>query len=294
MSDVKVPKPIDVAKLKDPDVKKELSDAFDSLSFDDCSWESFKMVFNTGVDVLDLKKTKHGDWFNDISVEISSLLDEMRKAHQKLLNCTDRERERLKIEYHNVRRNVEVRLRQIKNQWWLDLSVEVQSAYDRKDSKKLYGLLHQAFGSKSSSVVPLKSKDGSTTFITPDEIMKRWTVHFTDLFFNPSLVDDAAIDNIPQRDCIDSRDEEPSLDETINSIKQINTGKAPGLDGISVELLRHGSENLNHVVRSRFWTSAAVHPSLKTGWMQFLSHCINVRAPRPNAVIIVAFLFLNL
>ena len=118
MSGVKVPKRIDVAKLKDPDVKKELSDAFDSLSFDDCACESLKkMVFDTGVDVLGLKKTKQRDWFSDNSIEIDSLLDEKRKVHRKLLNCTDRERDRLKIEYHNVRHNVQLRLRQIKNQW---------------------------------------------------------------------------------------------------------------------------------------------------------------------------------
>ena len=99
-------------------------------------------------------------------------------------------------------------------------------------------------------MVPLKSKDGLTTFITPDEIMKRWTEHFTDLFSNPAVVDNAAIDSIPQRDCIYSLDEEPSLDETINSIKQINTGKAPGLEGIPVEFLRHGGENLNRTVHS--------------------------------------------
>ena len=251
MSDVTVPKRIDVAKLKDPDVEKELSDAFGSLSFDDYSWESFReMIFDASVDMLGLKKAKYKDWFNGSSVEINSLLDEKRKVHQKLLNCTDGERERLKIEYNNVRRNVQLRLRQIKNKWWLDFSVEVQTACDRKDSKKLYSLLHQAFGSKSSSVIPSKSKDGSTTFITPDKIMKRWTEHFTDLFFNPSLVDDAAIDSILQRDCIYSLDEEPSLDETINSIKQINTDKAPGLDGIPVELLRHDGENLNRAVHS--------------------------------------------
>ena len=210
----------------------------------------FKGKFGTGVDVLGLKKTKHRDCLNDNSVEINSLLDEKRKVHQKLLNCTDRERERLKIECYNVLRNVQLKPRQIKNQWWLDLSAEVQSAYDRKDSKKLYSLLHQAFRPKSSSVVPLKSKDGSTTFITPDEIMKRWTEHFTNLFFIPSIVDDAALDSIPQWNCIYSLDQETSLDETINSVKQINIGKAPGLDGIPVELLRHGGENLNRVVHS--------------------------------------------
>ena len=36
-----------------------------------------------------------------------------------------------------------------KNQCWLALSAEVQSAYDRKDSKKLYSLIQRAFGPKS-------------------------------------------------------------------------------------------------------------------------------------------------
>ena len=69
------------------------------------------MVFVIGVDVLGLKKTKHRDWFNDTSVEINSLLDEKRNVHHELLNCTDREGERLKIEYHNVRRKVQLRLK---------------------------------------------------------------------------------------------------------------------------------------------------------------------------------------
>ena len=76
-------------------------------------------------------------------------------------------------------------------------------------------------------VVPSKSKDGSTTPITPDKIMKHWTEHFTDFCFNQTVVDGATIDSILQHNCIYSLDEESSLDETINFIKQINTGKAP-------------------------------------------------------------------
>ena len=51
------------------------------------------MVFDTGVDVLGLMKTKHRDWFSDNSIKINSLLDEKRKVHPRLLNCTDREGE---------------------------------------------------------------------------------------------------------------------------------------------------------------------------------------------------------
>ena len=64
-----------------------------------------------------------------------------------------------------------------------------------------YGVLRQIFGPPSSSVV--KSKDGSTVSNDPEGIMGRWVENFMDLFFNPSVVDEAAVDSIPQRDLIE-------------------------------------------------------------------------------------------
>lgn len=43
---------------------------------------------------------------------------------------------------------------------------------------------------------------------------------------------------------------EPTLVETVDCIKQINSNKAPGLDGIPVELLIHGGVNVHCVVHS--------------------------------------------
>ena len=61
------------------------------MAMDICH-SSFVPSFDIGVDVLGLKKIKHRDWFNDNSVEINSLLDEKQKLHQKLVNCSKRER----------------------------------------------------------------------------------------------------------------------------------------------------------------------------------------------------------
>ena len=77
--------------------------------------------------------------------------------------------------------------------------------------------------------------------------MKRWTEHFSDLFFNSSEVDYETIDSIPQREYDHSLNVEPSLDEVKLCIKQLSSGKAPGLDGIPVEMLIHGGENLHLV-----------------------------------------------
>ena len=71
-------------------------------------------------------------------------------------------------------------------------------------------------------MVPVKS-DGATVIKDPQGTMRRWKEHFTDLFFNPSIVvDDAAIDSIPQTDLIEELDDEPTQEETVMVIKKIN------------------------------------------------------------------------
>ena len=97
-----------------------------------------------------------------------------------------------------------------------------------------------------------------------------------------SIVDDVAVDSVPEQDYIHSLDEKLSLDETINCIKQISTGKAPVL-----MVFRYSSYvRVVRILTVRFvlwfWTSDAVHQFLKTGWMQFLSRCIKGRVPSPN------------
>ena len=46
-------------------------------------------------------------------------------------------------------------------------------AHDRKDSKTMYSLLRKAFGPHSSSVVPLRSKDGTSLLKDPVGITQR-------------------------------------------------------------------------------------------------------------------------
>ena len=95
-----------------------------------------------------------------------------------------------------------------------------------------------------SSVVPMKSKDGSELIKDAEGIMLRWTEHFRDLFHNPSTIDVTVINGLPQHDIIGEMMNPPTLDEIKSAIKEVNTGKAPGLDGIPIELLRHGGEKI--------------------------------------------------
>ena len=141
----------------------------------------------------------------------------------------------------------------MKNEWWSNISEEIQSVYDRKDSKTMYSLLPKAFGPHSSNVVSLRSKDGASLLKEPSRyssVLAR--THFKSFFLNPSEVNFSVIDSLPQYDITHLMNLTPTIDEVRIALKQINSGKAPGLDGIPVELLQHGGENILSSIHSMF------------------------------------------
>ena len=74
--------------------------------------------------------------------------------------------------------------------------------------------------------------------------MAQWNEHYTDLFDNPSAVDESVINGLPQKGIIAGKMTDPTINEIKFTIKEVNTGKAPGLDGIPVELLHFGGDNV--------------------------------------------------
>ena len=103
---------------------------------------------------------------------------------------------------------------------------------DMNDSKTFFKLSKKAFGPKSSSVSPLFSKDKSTLYKDSSDILKRWTEHFSELFYNPSVVNKEVIENLHQNDIILEMSVPPSREEIFKAISEVNTGKTPGFDGV--------------------------------------------------------------
>ena len=241
---VKIPKRIDVSKLQNEEVRETLRNTFDNIVFDG-TWEQFKtQVYTVGVDVLGLKNSKHRDWFYENDAAITKPLKEKNMLHEKVLSTEGAARIIAEKAFKEAKSRLQCEIRQMKNKWWSEVSAEMQRAYDCNDSKALYRTITQAFGPQSSTMAPLKSKDGSSLIKDAEGIIVRWTQHYTDLFDNPSTVDEAVINGLPQEDILVEMMTDPDADEIKSTIKAVNTGKAPGLDGIPVELLRYGGDNL--------------------------------------------------
>ena len=258
---IKVPKRMDVSRLAIPEIRRNLQDAFENVEFDG-TWNTFKAeVYNAGVEVLGLKKRKHQDWFDDNDSCITSLIEARNNLKAEYLGSSESSKESVKKSLSEAKATLQRELRRMKNQWWVGISNDIQAAYNRKDAKVLYHLIRQVFGPQSSSVVPMKSKGGNCLHKDPDSIMQRWTEHFTELFYNPSDINEDVINNLDQQDIIPEMMVSPSLDEVRKTSREINTGRAPWLDGIPVEVLIHGGHKLDvevHRLISDIWKGASV------------------------------------
>ena len=244
MEGVKVPKRIDVSKLMQDDICKQFQARLDQVNLEE-SWDQFKNnMYTVGAETLGFKQRKHQDWFDDNNLEIKELLDEKHRQHLLVLNASAADKKVAQEKFKKTRAVLQSKLRDMKNAWWTKLSNDIQSAYDTNNSKVFYDLLGKAYGPSSSSITPLKSLDGKSLAKNPTDIMSRWTEHFGKLFFNPSEVDDDVINSLPQLDFILDMDKLPTFSEVEDAIRQVNTGKAPGLDGIAVELLQSGGDKV--------------------------------------------------
>ena len=256
MEGVKVPKRINVAKLSETDLCQQFENHLMDKDLS-TSWEDFKkQLYSAGADILGFVENNHRDWFDENDANVKELLDTKHSLHQALLNSQPHEKAEATNALRKHKSLLQSELRRMKNSWWNKISHDIQCAANRNDSRAMYSLIRQAFGPKSSSVAPMKSSDGKSTVKDPDGIRDRWKEHFTNLFFNPSVVDNEVIDNLLQEDILTHMDNPPSLDEVKDVIKQINTGKAPGLDGIPVELLRHGGDSV----------ASAIHNFITLSW----------------------------
>ena len=117
---------------------------------------------------------------------------------------------------------------------------EIQSFADRKDMKKFFDALKTVYGPQSSGTTPLLSADGTSLLTDKEAILKRWAEHFDGVLNRPSSINDEATNRLPQVEYNPLLDELPTVSETVEAIKLLSSGKAPGSDAIPAEIYKAG------------------------------------------------------
>ena len=204
------------------------------------TWDAFKTsVYEACEKVLGHCNRKRQDWFDENDNEIQLLLDIKSKALQAVLQggkTVDEHRQRMN-EFKGIKAEVQRKLRIMKDTWWSNKANEIQLAHDTNNTKLLYNLLREVYGPSSSSIAPLRSKDGNNLLRDPEDILKRWREHFDELLNRPYEVNQEFIDSIPCSSVKEAMADVPSIEEVKAAVSKLNYGKSPGIDGLQAGLI---------------------------------------------------------
>ena len=261
----KVPKKLDVSKLKQDSKRQAFVDTLEHSSEDvDESWTVFRdSIHSSAMDSLGPVSCKHQDWFDENDKEIQGLLEEKHQKHKAYLRNTSSVSS--KTAYSNICTTVQTRLRDMQDSWLRKKADEIQSFADRKDMKKFFDALKAVYGTQSSGNTPLLSADGTRLLTDKEASLKRWAEHFDGFLYRPSSINDEAINRLPQVECNPLLDELPNISETVKAIKLLSSGKAPGSDAIPAEIYKAGGPQVAEKLRlfHIMWRKEAIPQEFK-------------------------------
>ena len=179
--------------------------------------------------------------------------------------------------YKSLKAEVQKLVRQDKRAYTESLCEDIENGMKTGNSRKLYGIVKKVTGKFQPKLNMIKSASGEN-IVDPDKIADRWR-EYTEGLYSETGTTPA---HIPSYE----KEPPPLKSEVEKAMNDLNTNKAPGPDGIPIELLKAGGpETLNamHQICTGIWetgdwpeewVSSTFIPIPKKG---DLSQCTNYR-----------------
>ena len=245
----KRPKPYDIAKLKNSNIRRELeieiTNKFQALT-DECEieqeWNTFKDIVLKAADKTVGKRrgTRKEQW---IAPETWELID--KRKNIKMRRDTERGRQQqISIEYTRLDKAVKKSCKKDKKLWLETKCQEAQDANNRNDTRTLYRISKELGCTGTRSNVPIKDKNGRT-LQTEEEQNARWVEHFKEILNQPEPTETFSF---PEDENGEQLNVEIGLiteEEIKKAIERLENNKSPGTDQIPAEILKHSGPILN-------------------------------------------------
>ncbi|CAF2803830.1 unnamed protein product, partial [Rotaria sp. Silwood2] len=182
------------------------------------------------------------EWLTD---EILNLVNEKAAAFVEWQNHRQTRMERkYRIKYCLLRKLVNRKIHARRLEYWDEVSEEIEKAIKQHDPSTAYRVIRQLKGGRlNADNMPIQNKQGDL-LSNSNDVMLRWREYFCDLLNVHSVIDPHIFQQIlvPIISTTEQmrQDKPPSLSEVHDAIKQMKNRKAPGVDNISVDLLKAG------------------------------------------------------
>lgn len=234
---------IDTTRMQHPERLEEFAKSLeDALSVGypcntaSASWNHLRKAIQKSALATYGKKTfKNCDWFNAKSAELTPVIEAKRAALAEYKRSPGG---KTLQELRSARSKVQQTARRCANEYWQELSHDIQNAAEIGNIRGMYEGIKKALGPTQSKTAPLKTSCGK---VITDKIkqMERWVEHYSELYSRENIVATSALDVIDPLPIMVELDTEPTLAELSKAINSLACGKAPGIDGIPPDLIRH-------------------------------------------------------
>ncbi|MGL5707777.1 MAG: hypothetical protein ACRDDF_05875, partial [Aeromonas sp.] len=246
------------------DVSEKLENLNDGAT-KEMLWANIKTALSSAaVKTIGHIKRKQPDWFDENNNAITTLVKEKNDAY--LASIRDIKNLNLRAKLTDSRRKLIRTLRQLKNDWWVRKSKEIQHFADTRQSKAFYDSLKMVFGPSIQATQTLVDGCTGEKLNQDQQILSAWRQHFSKLLNQPASVDWTFLQSLQQYPVQVNLDDPPTLAELRTAIRQMNSGKSAGQDGLPSELFKHGGltleKQLLHLIR-RIWEEEDVPQDFK-------------------------------
>ena len=211
--------------------------------------------------------------------------DRRKKETKKNINDTKSQRikNQLQTRYSTLDKDVKRKTKADKRTFIENLADEAETAAQMQNMATLYKITKALAGRFKNCDIPMKDADG-VVITSVEEQTQLWKTHFETILNKEAPRE---VEDIPERyeDLLVNMDP-PTANEVKSAIDNMKSGKAPGADGVSAEMLKAGGGVITETFPEIFkeiWEEEEIPVDWKTGLIVKLpkkgnlSHCKNWR-----------------
>ncbi|KAK1804513.1 hypothetical protein P4O66_020515, partial [Electrophorus voltai] len=199
-----------------------------------------------------------------------SLIDERKIAKCRREQAkADPDKETTAERYRQLDRAVKQSCKSDKKAWFECKGAEAHEAASKNDNKTLYCIVRELTGAWSNSSAPIKNKDGMF-LLTREEQDVRWVEHFKETLNQPTPANTYDFGATPPSPDLVVNLDLITIEETKVAIRTLKANKAPGLDEIAPETLKHGGDaivNTLTVLLNKCWQDQSIPSDWGKGFL---------------------------
>ena len=200
------------------------------------NFESF--IVTSAKEVAEREEKNRPDWFTQSEEVLLHHIDLRNKAFkQHLISNTIKSHQNLKACQANLQRTKRI----AKCKWQNFFAAKCQASHFKDNPKAAWEVVFQiieGFNAHHSDYNPktFSNKEGRISKNT-EENTRTLKTHFQEVFNRDSEFDPTVIDDLTQLPIISTLDNTPTADEIRGAIKKMKNNKAPGLSGVTTDML---------------------------------------------------------